>query len=513
MQKIYVFTVFIAIILTGCHKDVVTVVKTSPPTVIPLSVSSLFQNNMVVQRDKPVAIWGQASTNTVVTISLSWNTTAIKAAADAEGTWMASIPASPVNNNPQTITVKATGASPITITNVLIGDVWVCSGQSNMVMPLDTMSPFDGVTNYQQEIAAANYPSIRVLTIPEDHEALPLTNLGNPVQWIVCSPATAGSVSAVAYYFAQKLNTTLNVPVGIIVSAVNGSYCQDWTNVEAIENNPTLSQAYLSGSSTLYNGMINPLINLTIKGFTWYQGENNEADSPVSNYTLLNAALIAGWRSKFNGASLPFYYVQITPFLVDYTETNQPGSDTTSDNLAIFREAQANMRSITTGTGMVVTMDVGDPANHHPPDKKPVGLRLADLALNYTYTQNVQCVGPQFASWSANGSTATVNYVPGTANGLTTAGNAALKQYFFVAGTDEVLREGKAVINGNTVVITAPAGTPLPIETVRYAFTNGPITNLQNSAGLPAEPFRTDSWTELMAGPPDHEPDLPFKVK
>jgi sialate O-acetylesterase len=162
---------------------------------------------------------------------------------------------------------------------------------------------------------------------------------------------------------------------------------------------------------------------------------------------------------------------------------------------------------------MVVTMDVGDPANHHPPDKKPVGQRLAFLALNYTYGQNVQCIGPQFASWSANGSTATVSFVPGTANGLSTTGNTPLNQYFFVAGADEVFREGIAVINRNSIVITAPAGTPLPIAAVRYAFTNAPITNLQNSAGLPAEPFRTDNWTGIMASVPDHEPDIPFKVK
>jgi sialate O-acetylesterase len=152
------------------------------------------------------------------------------------------------------------------------------------------------------------------------------------------------------------------------------------------------------------------------------------------------------------------------------------------------------MRTLITNTGMVVTMDVGDPANHHPPDKAPVGERIGLLALNYTYGQNVQCIGPQFASYTVNQNTVTIKFNPGSASGLSTANNEPLKQYFFVAGADQVFRKGQAVISGTTVVVNAPQGTPLPIIAVRYAFTNAPATNLQNAAGLPAEPFRTDSW-------------------
>jgi len=284
------------------------------------------------------------------------------------------------------------------------------------------------------------------------------------------------------------------VPVGIIISAVNGTSCQDWANVEAIQGNPQLANTYLAGSSALYNGMISPLTNLVIKGFTWYQGENNQQDSPASGYTLLNAALIGGWRTKFKQPDLPFYYVQLTPFAQDYNTTTPPGGDTTLNYLGFFREAQANIRSAVAGTGMVVTMDVGEQANHHPQNKEPVGERLALLALNYTYGQNVQCVGPQYASFTTNQYTVTVNFIAGTADGLTTANNAPLNQHFFVAGSDKVFRLGKAIISGNTIIITAPAATPLPVKAVRYAFTNAPITNLQNSAGLPAEPFRTDNW-------------------
>ncbi|MDR3696686.1 sialate O-acetylesterase [Mucilaginibacter sp.] len=495
VKKHWLYPVLALLLFAGCRKDLKVVSFTDKGApVTALSVSSLFQNNMVVQRDKPVNIWGQAPVHTPVTVNVSWSSASLLAITDASGNWKVSVPPAAANSSPQAITVKAPGYTTVTFSDVLIGDVWICSGQSNMVMPVDTMAPFKGVLNYVAEIAAANYPLIRVLTVQEDIEASPIANLKRAVSWNVCSPATVGSTSAVAYYFARKLNTTLNVPIGIIVSAVNGSYCQDWANVEAIENNPNVANNYLAGSSGLYNGMINPLINLSIKGFTWYQGENNQVDPSLSAFTLLNADLVKGWRSKFNQPDLPFYYVQLTPFAADYSSTMPPGGNPISDYLAYFREAQANMRPLLANTGMVVTMDVGDPANHHPADKKPVGERLGLLALNYTYSQNVPCVGPQYASLTASQSTVTINFVPGTAEGLSTGNNAPLKQCFFVAGTDQVFREGQAVISGNTIVITAPEGTPLPVIAARYAFTNAPVTNLQNAAGLPAEPFRTDNW-------------------
>ena len=496
MRKIWLGAVLLLLILAGCKKnEKITPVKTVTVDTAGFSVASLFQSNMVLQRDKPATIWGKGPASIKVAVTLSWNPTVLNTTADAAGNWLATVPASVATAIPQTITIKADGISAVTLSNVLIGDVWICSGQSNMVMPVDSIAPFTGVLNFRSEIAAANYPTIRMLNVTEDPEMAPMTKLDYPASWKVCSPSTVGPESAVAYYFAQKLNTTLNVPIGIIVSAVNGSWCQDWTNVGAIESNSTLSASYLSGSSTFYNGMINPLTGLTIKGFIWYQGENNQNDAPKSDYTLLNTALINGWRSMFNQANLPFYYTQLTPFAQDYTTTTPPGGDTTLDNLGLFREAQANIRKSATGTGMAVTMDVGEVANHHPRNKKPVGERLALLALNNTYGQSVQSVGPQYASFSANQYTVTVNFVAGTANGLSTINNAPLAQHFFVAGTDQVFRWASAKIVGSTIVITAPAATPLPVQAVRYAFTAAPITNLQNSAGLPAEPFRTDSYS------------------
>jgi sialate O-acetylesterase len=484
--------VLLLLMLAACKKNTVTPIKAGAgPSLI--SFNSLFQNNMVVQRDKPLVIWGASKANSKINLNVSWSTTTVSTIADTAGNWTVNVPSAAASSNPQTIMAASPGFDPVIITNVLIGDVWVCSGQSNMTYPVDSIAPFRGVLNYKAEIAAANYPSIRMLTVPFLSQAKPSAIITLPMSWSVCSPTTVGPVSAVAYYFAQKLNTALSVPIGIIVASDNGSYCQDWTNTEAIASNTTLLQSYGFGTSALYNGMINPLTKMQVKGFIWYQGENNQHDEPVSNYTLLNTALIQGWRYKFVQPLLPFYYVQLTPFAEDYNSTNPVGGNLTSDYLAKFREAQANILP-EQGKGMAITMDVGEADNHHPRNKKPVGERLALLALKNTYNQNVQCYGPHYSSFSANGNVVTVNFSAGTAEGLNTTNNAPLNQYFFVAGADQVFRQGTAVINGTTITITAQANTPLPIQAVRYAFTNAPVTNLQNSAGLPAEPFRTDNW-------------------
>jgi len=488
--------ILLFIFIAGCRKnEKISPGNQNPPpnsdSLKTLPVASIFQSNMVIQRDKPFLIWGKAIAKTNVIVNASWNNSNFNAISDSTGNWQVVIPASGANAAPQTITVKADGYNTRTLTNVLIGDVWICSGQSNMVFPVDSIAPFGGVTDFKAEVAGANYPEIRTISINQDDELLPVFDFVSPSKWNVCSPATIGNVSAVAYFFARKLNISLNIPIGIIVSAVNGSYCQDWTNKEALQNDPVLSTNYLAGSSYLFNGMISPLTKLSIKGFTWYQGENNQHINPPANYTILNSALIKGWRTVFNQPELPFYYVQLTPFAEDYNSTTPPGGNLVDDYLALFREAQANVRA-TPSTGMVITMDVGEAANHHPHNKKPVGERLALLALNNTYGQNIQSVGPQFESFTANGNIVTVNFAPGTADGLNTIGNSPLKQYFFIAGSDHVFRQGSAVISGHTILVTAAKNTPMPVQAIRYAFTNAPVTNLQNSAGLPAEPFRSD---------------------
>ncbi len=461
----------------------------------PFSVSRLFGDNMVIQRDKPASVWGTAPAGKTIYIKASWVSNTVTATAGKNSQWHAAIPATSANATPQQMYVTDS-VDTVNFNNILIGDVWICSGQSNMLMPVDSVVPpfggFDGVVNYQQEIAAANWPLLRLISLQPDFATQPAYNLNYPASWSSCDPNTVRAYSAVAYFFGRKIMTTLNVPVGLIVSAVNGSACQWWTTKNAIQSDPVLNAYYTSDSvSRLFNGMINPLKFTAVKGFIWYQGEANHADLPASNYTRLNTAMIKVWRNQFGQGNLPFYFVQMPPY--DYNWRNGTSSPTDND-YAFFREAQSKVRNVT-NTGMAVTMDVGEVTRLHPKDKAPVGDRLGLLALHRVYGLAVQDVGPQYASCTFNSRTATISFVGSTGTGLTTKNNAALAQYFFVAGADSIFHQATAIISGSKILVTASPDTPLPLLSVRYAFTNFPITNLQNAAGLPMEPFRTDAWT------------------
>ncbi|MBL4676175.1 MAG: hypothetical protein JKY70_08240 [Mucilaginibacter sp.] len=476
-------------VITGCKKqNTITPIDESPVPGVEFAVSGIFEDNMVLQRNKPIDIWGTGKPGSAIDVKDSWNTEA-SVTTDSKGFWTAILPATVATDVPQSLTISTPNEKSITIGNILIGDVWICSGQSNMNMPLGNVSPFGGVENYQAEIAAANYPQIRSFTVKEDYEADPKEFLKFNSDWIACSPQTATNLSAVAYYFARKINIEQGIPVGIIVSAVNGSWCETWSPVEVFNNDRSLDNLYNNThqSSQLYNGMINPLRKMSITGFNWYQGENNQNFIPYNSYSDLNVALIKSWRDKFIQGDLPFNYVQIAPF--DDKSTNNP----TLDGLARFREAQANVRAKVTKSSMVVTMDVGDVANHHPKYKRQVGERLATIALNRTYGKEVAFLGPKYQSYTQTGALITIKFESGTSTGLTTVNNTPLKQFFFVAGADKVFRQGEASINGDEIVIRVPKEIS-QVVAVRYAFTNYPVTNLQNVAGLPAEPFRTDSW-------------------
>ena len=462
-------------------------------------VANILQNNMVIQRDKPFNVWGRATPNFTVSVKASWNPNLFTAVSDASGNWIAAIPAAPANTNPQTLTASANGQMPVVLSNLLIGDVWLCSGQSNMEMTVDSTSPgffYSGITNYKAEIAAANFPLIREVTVQADAHGTLIDTITHSLHWTVCSPATVGPYSAVAYFFARKVFLSTNIPIGIVESCVGGTYVQQWTSKETIQGNPVFAAYYkMLSNSVYYNGMIYPLRNMSIKGFAWYQGESNRDDKPVANYTNLTSAMIGNWRTIFNQGELPFYYVQVAPYARDFFSTSPWGGNPVADDYAFFREGQSAIKAITPNTAQAITLDVGDLVRIHPYNKRPVGERLGLLALKYTYGQDVQCLGPQYLSWSATASTATISFIPGTAEGLNTINNAPLNQFFFVAGTDHVFRQATAVISGNQMIVTAPANTPLPILAVRYAFTDFPITNLQNSSGLPMEAFRTDDWT------------------
>ncbi|RZA00038.1 MAG: hypothetical protein EOP47_15165 [Sphingobacteriaceae bacterium] len=487
---IFNFILVVFFVIQGCSTSA-DPKPVTPPADAEFAVANILQSNMVVQRDKPFNIWGRAKSGRAINIIVSWNTEKFSTVADNGGNWKVVIPATPANINPQTITINPKGETAVTLSNILIGDVWICSGQSNMTMPLAPgyNGSFRGVIDYETEIAAANYPLIRELFVEPNSQNFPATVLSNPHTWNICSPAVAGNISAVAFYFARKIQTETNVPIGIITAAMNGTRCQLWANNEVF-NDSDIKATYGGGeSSTLYNGMINPLTGLGIKGFLWYQGESNWGDGPAA-YAKLNAGLIKGWRDKFNQGVLPFYFVQLAPFAKDHN--NEPGGgDLTLFDYALFREGQKKILELVPQTGMALTIDVGEVTGLHPRNKKPIGERLALYALKNDYGKAVEPLGPTYKSHTQNGKLVTIQF--NNAAGLTTAGGEPLAQQFYIAGDAGVFVNAPAVIQGNTIVLTIPDGVTT-VRYVRYAFTNAAVTNLQNANSLPVEQFRTDNW-------------------
>jgi sialate O-acetylesterase len=341
-----------------------------------LTVSGLFQSNMVIQRNKPAQLWGTGKPGTTVSVNASWNKKRLKVKVGATGSWLVSIPAAPANASPQTLTISTRHQPVIKMDNILIGEVWVCSGQSNMVMWMGYANIFlQGVINYEAEIARANHPTLRYLDIRENAKNSPVDTINGAIKkWSVCTPAVANQYSALAYYFGWKLDSTLNIPVGLVVSAVGATAIDRWTSRESAQTDSVLIKYYshFDRLSTLYNGMIYPLRNLAIKGFLWDQGESNEYDSPASHYADISKAMITQWRQIFNQGDLPFYFVQMTP-------TKFPAGN--DYFYALFREAQADVRSLP-NTRMAVTMDIDETNNIHYRNKKIAAGRLASLALH-----------------------------------------------------------------------------------------------------------------------------------
>jgi len=465
-----------------------------------LVLSNVLQSNMVVQQNKPFKVWGTASPNSLVTVVADWSQK-VSTTADSNGDFVAliNVPAVKIGDfKPHTIEVKS-GQDEVRLDGVLIGEVWICSGQSNMQFKL--MEDKNSAT----ELQAANYPNIRLFYADLNFSATPIQSIKG--RWEACSPETVKKFSAVGYYFGKSIYSNLNIPVGIIFSGIGASKVEAFLPQETLQNNPTLDSVYLqpylnspkskekvnSGFSfekvtrpfLLYNALINPLINLSIKGFCWYQGEGNRMER--ASYTLATQMLIKSWREKFAQGELPFYYVQVAPFFYDK-------EDPTLADYAFFRESQEKVLEIN-NTGMVVSMDVGEAKDLHPKNKRPLGIRLAKIALNRTYGLDTTVYqGPQYEYFEIRGKFTVIHFKQGTVlNGLITNDSLA-PGFFTIAGADQKFYNATAKIVGNTILLISDK-VKKPIA-VRYAFTNYAVTNLQNRSGLPAVPFRTDRWPE-----------------
>ncbi|NLX24012.1 MAG: sialate O-acetylesterase [Phycisphaerae bacterium] len=481
-------------------------------------------SHMVIQRDLAIPIWGWAKPGEEVQVLLA-NRTAT-ATADAGGRWLVKLEPLPAGG-PHTLTVA--GFNTIELTDVLIGDVWLCSGQSNMEMSIKS------VEGGPEAVAQANHPRIRILQVPWRISPTPIEDI--EIEWRPCTPETISTggafnagFSAIGYFFGLELHRELDVPIGLIDSSWGGTRIEPWTPragfamvptlqdivklideatphyhkavsqaVEEFERWTPLARKHLDANepvpappawpqhqlnqntqpTAIYNGMIHPLVPFTIRGAIWYQGESNLKDGMV--YADKMRALIGGWRSAWGQGLFPFYFVQLAPFRYGNEDPQF---------LARLWEAQTASLSIR-NSGMAVTVDIGDVQDIHPRNKRDVGHRLALWALAKSYgRQGLVYSGPLFQSAEVEGDAMRVRFAH-TGGGLASRDGQPLN-WFQIAGEDQKFHPAEAVIDGATLLVRSPQVIK-PVA-VRFAWHQEANPNLMNKEGLPASPFRSDSW-------------------
>tara|TARA_R110000868_G_scaffold51116_1_gene162390 strand:+ start:5625 stop:7004 length:1380 start_codon:yes stop_codon:yes gene_type:complete len=438
-----------------------------------VTLPNLFSDNMVLQRNSEVTIWGWANPQEEVVISPSWNYQEYKVKASNQAKWEIKIK-TPEAGGPFTISIK--GYNEIVLKNILIGEVWICSGQSNM-----EMSAGWGIENGDEAVKKAMNPNIRFFSIPK----LTATSLQNNVSgnWAECTPETMKNFSATAYFFAKRLQEELkNVPIGLIGSNWGGTPAEIWTPEEVIQNDAVLLESAKTRKEETYgpnqpgrafNAMIYPLVGFKIAGVIWYQGESN-VGSTVYDKTF--SALITSWRKLWH-YEFPFYYVQIAPY--QYGEDHFGGVE--------IRNAQRKVLQEVPNVGMAITSDISPIDDIHPKDKKSVGMRLANLALVNTYKTNSNLVnGPLYKNIKIEKNKVIVVF--DYAEGL----HFTIKKsnQFEIAGADNVFFTANASIKNNTVILQSNK-VPHPVK-VRFAWTNTTQSNLFNKANLPASSFITE---------------------
>ena len=440
-----------------------------------MRLASPFADHMVLQRGRANPVWGWDRAGHPIAIRVEGPEATVAettTTAGTDGIFRASCPELP-QGGPYRLVVR--GSENLVVEDVAVGEVWLASGQSNMEWKV---SLSDGA---EREIAEARWPQVRVFTAAQRTAREPQTRVEG--SWRRCDSPAVGDVTAVGYYFAREIHQRLGVPVGILDASWGGTRVEAWVSLEALRRVmdveaelanfavPTTPPEYLPAA--LYNGMVAPLVPFGLRGGLFYQGESNVQTH--ATYRDRFGSLIRDWRRKW-GADFPFYFVQLANFVE-------------SPEWAQLREAQA-LTLAEPGTDMAVTIDIGDPADIHPRNKREVGRRLALLALARTYGQTgFEWSGPRFESMAVDEASVVVRFAH--ADGLRTRGGGDVRG-FVLAGEDGAYFAARARIEGkNTVVLTSPA-VRAP-KTVRYAWADNPDANLENDAGLPGAPFRTDT--------------------
>jgi len=449
---------------------------------------------MVFQREAPVKIWGWASKGEAVTVSI--NGQSAKASVGKDGTWAVSLKPLPVGG-PYQLTIKGKQTS-YTFNNIMSGDIWVCSGQSNMEMPL---AGWGKVLNYEKEIEEANYPDIRLLVVYNKIAGTPQKD-AEMSGWVECNPLSIPEFSAVGYFFGRELYKNLNIPVGLIDSNWGGTNVETWTTKETMNtmpqytsqmaevNNPDFASRIgkdVKGPNQyptlLYNAMISPLTFYPIKGAIWYQGESNA--SMGQRYKKLFPNMINDWRRVWNQPDMPFYFVQLANY-------KNPPDEPGASEWAELREAQHQTLSLP-NTGEAVTIDIGEANDIHPKNKQDVGYRLAINALAKTYGKPFEYSGPEYKSFTKEGDKIILTFTH-IGNGLKVKSRYGYVEGFAIAGADKKFYWAKAELVGTDKVAVSSPEVKSPVA-VRYGWADNPDdANLYNSDNLPASPFRTDDW-------------------
>jgi len=438
----------------------------------------LISDHMVLQQGVPNKIWGHADPGVLVKVIPSWLDDVYEANANTEGQWLQSLPAPPAGG-PYEIRI-IWGEIEMLIQDILCGEVWLASGQSNMEMPI-VGEDFDfPIQDSQKHIAEANYPLIRMFTVEKTLSDVALDQVSG--DWVLASPETVADFSAVGYFFAKQLYQSLGVPIGIINASWSATAIESWSGPVS---NQRLGIAYPYGApddlepaspSALYNGMIFPIHHYSIKGMIWYQGESNIAFA--SAYRQQLPAMIADWRALWGLGDIPFYFVQLPPFEHDLPE-----------QMSQFREVQTQVFNAVPNTGLVVTTDLGQLDDIHPVNKAPVGERLAFWALARTYLdESVFYSGPHLNKAVSEGSSVRVTFEPWSLSGrLKFSGEPGLD--FELMGQNGTWFSASVKIDRQTLLLRSEK-VPAPTG-ARFSWADNAQPNFYNGAGLPAIPFNT----------------------
>jgi len=480
----------------------------STPLRAELRLASVITDHAVLQRDAPIHLWGEASP--AEKIAVSFHGQSIATTANSLGLWDVWLKPEPAGG-PFTLTVH--GSTELTRSDLLVGDVWFASGQSNMEMPLSGFPPSAHVTNADQEIAQADLAQVRLLRVEHQSSDSPLAGFSGV--WQPCTPATAKDFSAVAYFFAREINRREHIPIGVIDSSWGGTPIDSWISLDALSADAALMPAFAARAhfadeqthlslmeaaeksadaeaaahhlpppqhpwhpdptswipAGLYNGMVAPFTPYAVKGFLWYQGETDSASDRAGLYAKLLPTLIADWRRQWGQGNLPFLFVQISSF------------DSPAENWGLIRDSQRRTLHVI-NTGMAVTLDIGQRDNVHPPDKQTVGARLAVAGRAIAYGETgLEFSGPLYRRITREGGAVEIWF--DHAEGLHSKGSEV--KGFEVAGADGHFVAATAKVQGTSVVVSSSEVTE-PVQ-VRYAWQSFTDASLYNGVPLPASTF------------------------